>query len=523
MADRNLLKIVNGWYKPSREAWDFHRSHARFRVLLCGVKSGKSCAGAYEFDRLVAGSPPRSLSWVVAPTYSHLEEAERELLRACEQTEGLLKDRKRAKGQREFVLAGDRVIQFKSADWPDNLRGPNIDGALWVDEAGFAKDEALMILRQRVAATQAGIIYTSSPWSRGWFWREILRSGIPPDMPYGSFESRTPDGGYFVGHWPTWQFPWVPRADIEAMRENMTKAEFDREVGAMFTIDANRAFHGVEECMSMEPPPKKRPEAPVLGLDLAKAQDWTALVIMDAKGRVLDVDRWNGVDWSMQRTRIKQRVRDWNNACVVVDKANVGSVIEEDLRDAGLNVHAVEMNDAAVKRDLIESLQLAFERKLITIPDPRARGAPSKAMQLYKELCWYEVAITARGYPTYGAPRKLTDDLTIAVALANWGRKRGLAGGASEAADFALSPDEWDKFLEEPDEDEEDLADDEIDDEDEDGDEEDRAAAKKKKKQKSTGEPSLRPVRPGIFRDVFRKRRSMVGFESMDRPFWGGR
>jgi len=41
---------------------------------------------------------------------------------------------------------------------------------------------------------------------------------------------------------------------------------------------------------------------------------------------------------------------------------------------------------------------------------------------------WYETKLTAGGRLSYSAPKGLTDDMVIALALANWGRLRGMAG-----------------------------------------------------------------------------------------------
>ena len=487
-------------YEPSKEAWAFHVHPARFKFLIWGIKGGKTLAGAREFWRQVMGSRRNSLSWVVAPTYSHLQEAERELLKVLYGQDGIILSRHR--GNREIHLPGERTIQFKSADWPDNLRGPNIDGVIWNDEAGFMKEEAHYITRERVAATQASIIYTTTPRGRNWVWNEVQAGGMPADAPYGTFQKFTDDGGYFISHYPTWHFPWVPDHEIEAMRAKMPKVTFDQELGAMFMTDSNRVFHRVEERFNLEPPikPKNLKERPVIGADLARHQDWTALIVMNGNGRILDIDRWNDTAWSVQRERIIKMCKKWNGATLILDKANVGSVIEEDMRDAGLDVVTVEMNSPQVKRSLIEQLQMAFERGSISIPDPRVKWAPDEALQLYNEVCWYECSTTAGGHLSYNAPRGLTDDLVVALGLANHGRALGLAGGASEAADLALSEDEWNKLLDE-------------------GDDEDENDKELLELEREIGR-GLQVRRPDIFKNIFGNHKTVVGFESPSEPFW---
>lgn len=492
-------------YKPSVEAWNFHRSLCRFRFLIWGIKGGKSLAGAHEFAVCVLGSAPGSLSWVVAPTYKLLAESRRqfhEVLRRIPALNGSPpKWRYFGGADKRTILPGGREVHFRSADWPDNLRADNVDGAIWFDECGFAKEGAQHQVRERVAATGAPIIYTTTPKGRNWLWHEVQLAGMPPNQPYGEYMKWTDDGGYFVSHFPTWHFKWVPKHEIAAIKKRMTKLEFEQEMGAKFMTESNRAFRDVEKCFDRQKYPSVLPDATVMGLDLARHQDWTTLVIMAHSGRTLGLDRWNDISWSIQRVRIIEAAKRWKSV-IVVDKANVGSVIYEDLQDAGLEVYGVELNAPRVKEDLIQSLQLAFERQHITIPDPRIHWYPDalskQADQAYKELCWYEASVTSGGRISYSAPTGLTDDFVMAYGLANWGRSRGVAGSL-EAGDFAFGEKDWDSPLDDDDDDREN---------DEDAEEHPR---------REVMEPiSLSSIRPKIFSDIFG-----MGNPSAPDRFWG--
>lgn len=500
-----------GDYRPTPEAWEFHSSLARFRYLIWGVKSGKSRTGAVETARGIIGSKPNSLSWAIAPTHHNLEEAERELLLILYAIPGMVLGRNQNK--REYRLASGRRLQFRSAADPDNLRGPNIDGVAWFDECAFGKAQAHIILRERVMATGAPIIYTTTPHGRNWVWTEVQIAGFPPDQSYGEFFQPTDDGGYFVSHYPTWQFSWSPKTEIDALRSRIPKITFDQELGALFITDSARVFRNVEECFSRELPLKILPHTLLMGLDLARFQDWTALVIMTPGGRVLHIDRWNDTEWSIQRPRIARIAREWGNALVVVDRANIGSVIEEDLRNAGVEVMAVDLNAPSVKSDLIEALMLAFETTAISIPDPKSDWAPDEALQLYKELCWYEFSRTATGRLSFSAPKGLTDDVLMALGLANWGRVRG---GISfmESEGVAFSPDEFESLLDEDEEEEHN--------EGLDWDEDEGEPPKAKGKRKREKELKLPSIRPAIFKGVFGRHRSALGYHSPTRSIWDG-
>ncbi len=421
------IATIPSSYDPSLDAWPFHNSLARFRILIWGIKSGKSHAGARETARAALGLPGRSLIWVVAPTYQQLEVAESELEYIFEKD---LPDLvlKRNMNKRTWTLPNKTRIQFKSGDWPDNLRGPNAD-FIWFDEGGFLKVGAWRVGRQRVTATLGEIVITTTPPpERSWLWNECLKAGMPPSMEYGQWDSGIGSDSRFVSHYPTWQFPWVTKKELDDERDSLPRAIFDREYGALFVSTAGQVFGTFTKCLTMEAPPETVSLETVMGLDLAKFQDWTAVIMMDSSGRILDMDRWQKVPWPLQKVKIIERARRWG--CVIVmDKANAGSVIEDDLKEEDLTVYGVDMNSPMVKNELIMGLQVAIEQSRIKIPDPRAHWSPDCSEQLTNELTWYAHQVTKGGRLSYSAPRGLTDDMVIALGLANLGRAKGYVGG----------------------------------------------------------------------------------------------
>lgn len=413
--------VIDLAYEPSPEAWQFHWSSARFRHLLWGVKGGKTKAGAIEFLRW-AGGLPGTLSWGVAPTFLNLEEAEDEVVNILDELH--IKYRRR-RSQHEYWLPNGSKIRFKSGADPDNLRGPNVTGILWVDEFAVLLAAAWVVLRSRISASMAGMVTSSTPKGRNWTWPHYVRAGLPPDAAYGEFQSE--DGQRWVSHRPTWHFRWVPKREIEDAEMDMPSDEFQQEYGAMFVTSASKVFDPYP-ALSRIKIPKKITGSTTMGLDLAKQQDFTAVVVMDPSRRVLHVDRWTKVNWRVQRPRIMERAKRWN-ATVVIDLANVGSVISEDLTAAGASVVEVNLNSALVKRAMIEGLQISFEHGQITIPDPDAPWVPSIFKTLVDELDLFEAKLTPGKKIGYGAPKGLHDDLAIAMALANYGISTGAAGG----------------------------------------------------------------------------------------------
>lgn len=427
-------------YVPSLQAHRFHLHPARFRYLIWGIKSGKTVAGAQEFLRC-ALAMPGALNWIVAPTYKHVKVAEREILGLLRLWTGMTTRRHRA--LHEINLKHGGLIELNSAENEDHLRGPNIDGVIWIDEGSHMRASAWWILLERIAATRAEVIVTTTPKGRDWVFDECQLAGLPGEAPHGEFES--PDGDRFVSHFETSDFPWVDHEEIESARIRMPAQVYDQEYKALFVSNASQVFQNVDAAISWEEVPKKITGATIMGVDLARHQDFSAVVTMNNQGRVLYVNRWADTAWSIQMSRINRLARE-QNAIIILDRSNVGSKVYEDLRAEGLNVEPIDMNSPQVKMDLIQTLQVAFEREQVKIPSPRAAWTMNKieVEQLIKELKWYEYTVTksAKGF-SYAAPRGSNDDLCIAMALANWGRIRHFAGGIAPA-EVLIPRSEWD-------------------------------------------------------------------------------
>jgi len=461
-------------YIPSKEGAAIHANLARTRILIWGIKSGKTFLGCTETVK-AAASMPGGWAWVVGPNQAHTLASERVVHKFLLQLYGATLKYNRVKHQ--FLLPNGCLIEMKSGDLPDNLRGPNLDW-LWIDEGAYLKDEAFWIAKDRTAATQGQILITTTPNDRNWLWTECLLAGMPASMEYGEWGDKKLNR--FVSHYPTWHFPWVKKADITDAKNSRPAEMFDKDFGALFIASSSQTFRYIEDALHRVPLIKHPKDQFVLGLDLAKHQDFTAIVIMDGRGYVHHVVRWTGIDWSVQKERIEKLAKEWD-AVVVMDASNVGSVLEEDLRKMGLRINPINMNDAQVKRDLIQSLQLAFEGRYIHIPNPDTEWAPEHAKYLVEELKIYTTKLTGGARLSYSAPKGLHDDLVISLSLANWGKLRGLAGGGQQYADISLSKEEWEKNVKL----------------------EDMAKLK----------------RPNIFKKTFGKKRSSMGWDNSG-PFW---
>ncbi len=151
----------------------------------------------------------------------------------------------------------------------------------------------------------------------------------------------------------------------------------------------------------------------VLGCDVAKHRDFTVLIAMEAAtGRCWDMERFNQLDWPVQKDRILSFVRKWRGR-LILDATGVGDPIYDDLRRVYPNVEGFKLT-AGSKTELIQRLIVAVEQGRVMWP--------GEWELLTNEMKRYEYEISPSGHISYNAPSGYHDDCVMALALANHGR-----------------------------------------------------------------------------------------------------
>lgn len=390
-------------YYPHAGQQLVHRSTARRRVVSCGVRWGKSLCAAMEAIAAAMLADGRSIGWIVAPTYDLSDRVYREVeLRLMEHMRHRIVVRKES--ERRIVIrnisGGLSEIRAKSADNPDSLLGEGLDFVI-VDEASRLKPRIWeSFLTQRLIDKDGWALLISTPKGKGYF-HDLYRRGRGPE--------RDPD--YESWNMPSWSNPLLDRKLIEAERARLPERVFAQEFGAQFVEGSGAVFRGVRDCATGEWSPPREKVTYYAGLDLAKVEDYTVLVIMDRVGRVVFVDRFHRIDWSAQVTRIAAAARRYNSARVMCDVTGVGDPVYELLRKNNCMVRSYVLS-ARSKSQLVDNLAMMFEHGTIVLPKP----------QLWpdgiEELEAFEYSMTDQGHIRSGAPSGMHDDCVIALGLA---------------------------------------------------------------------------------------------------------
>lgn len=390
-------------YQPHAGQLEVHASTAPRRAVACGVRWGKTMCAAME--ALAAAMEPRerSVGWICAPTYDLSERVFNQLvITAASHLRHrivVLKEHERRMVIRNMG-GGLSEIRGKSADNPVSLLGEGLDW-LVIDEASRLKPTIWEShLSQRLLDKQGWALFISTPRGKGWFY-EVFRRGQGNDSDYQSW------------NYPSWTSPLLNREQIENERERLPERVFRQEYGAEFIEGAGSVFHNVRELATGE---WQEPQHGILycaGLDLAKVEDYTVLVIVDEKREVVFVDRFHRLDWNLQINRIKAACDRYNEATVLVDTTGAGEPVFESMRQAGCYVRPYPFS-AKSKSALIDNLSLMMEKRALVLPKPQLCPA------LVDELESFEFSVSDAGNIRTGSPAGQHDDCVVALALAAW-------------------------------------------------------------------------------------------------------
>jgi hypothetical protein len=149
------------------------------------------------------------------------------------------------------------------------------------------------------------------------------------------------------------------------------------------------------------------------GLDVARLQDWTVPTVFDRYGKLVAWDRFNVIDWEVQKARSKAVFGAYGNPPTCIDSNGVGDGIVEDWRRS-MNLIEYKASSNAMKRTLVDRWAVRIIQGRTKLPQHSV---------LVKEHERYEAKRAKSQGSTviqYSAPSGMTDDWVMSCALANW-------------------------------------------------------------------------------------------------------
>lgn len=336
--------------------------------------------------------------WHIFPTYGEAKDAiwrdpnmlfkiiPKELIASVNQTELVV-----------YLKCGS-IYQLKGSDQPDALRGPNPFGVIF-DEFDTQKPEAWTVIEPILRANGGWAWFIGTPRGKQQLY-DFYNRGKSGHKEWGSWLLKASQSGI------------IDAEQLAESRKSMTEALYDQEWECEFLESAGSVFRGVRDIMILKEP--KRPERGrlyLMGVDLAKVQDWTVVRVYDREtNELVFKDRWQSLEWPYQKKKIAVIAKHYNSAMCILDATGIGDPIADDLARAGVGVVPFKITQQS-KKDMIEKLSLWIEQKLFKMM------YDDEAALEYDNFSY---TLGPSGQAKYGARSGYHDDIPMADALAVW-------------------------------------------------------------------------------------------------------
>ena len=382
-----LIKLPT--YHPAQAS--IHKNLNRFNVLDCGRRFGKDVMlRNYSCEGLVKGEP---VGWY-EPSFKSLQANWDWLVET-------LYPITRGKSERDRtieVITGGTIEMWSLQD-KDASRGRRYKRVV-INEAAFVpylKYSWNNVIRLTLADLLGGAIISSTPRGRNYFWN-LFRLGE---------DDKETDWSCFMH--PTWDNPYIPRGEIQKMKETLPELIYLQEVMAEFIDDQGGVFRRVQDAAVLEQSKPIPDKQYIAGVDVAASVDYTVVTVMDiATKEMVYMDRFNRVDYPVLIDRLAAVYDRWHLQTMVIEANSIGKPVIDHMIERGLAIIPFTTTNAT-KQQIIQSLQSAFENGNIKIiNDPILIG----------ELLSFESKRNPSGSFSYSAPDGMHDDCVMSLAIA---------------------------------------------------------------------------------------------------------
>lgn len=201
-------------------------SKARFKVVCCGRRWGKTHLGVLMCI-VVACRGGRA--WWIGPSFPVAGIGWRLLKSIVAVIPGV----EIREADRMIVFPNGGVVQIKSADRPDSLRGESLDFVVFDEVADIKEDAWYEGIRPALADKQGSALFIGTPRGQGnWFYDLFLRAQADT-----------------TGTWAWWQLPTISNtavptlpAEVEEARKDMHPVQANQEFDAEFVTSGGTVF-----------------------------------------------------------------------------------------------------------------------------------------------------------------------------------------------------------------------------------------------------------------------------------------
>jgi hypothetical protein len=369
-------------------------SKARYKVLLCGRRWGKSVVAVVAAIDKMCGGNKKAVAYIT-PEYSLAKVFFNELLDRF--PKGVIKASNIS--DLYIELKNGSSIKFFSGEAINNIRGREFDLAI-VDEAALIPDLKTVwfsVVKPTLAIRRGEALFISTPRGMNFFYSLYLKG-------------KNREDGFESWHFPSNTNPYFPAEEFEEAKASTPEDQFNEEYLALpMANQANPFGPHIDKNIVKELSTK-----PVLiyGIDLAATTDWTVVVGLDENANLAYFDRFR-ISYPETKKRLLQLPKGVKK---IVDKGNGGQATVPDLILEDPSFQGFEFTGKS-KPIIIMKLVEAVEKGEITYNDVIAN-----------EMKAFERTISTAGNLKFGAQSGYHDDCVAALAMANYHLKQLLGG-----------------------------------------------------------------------------------------------
>jgi len=395
------IKIPHN-YEPREYQLDVLKSKARFKVIVFHRRSGKTLTALNEQIRKAMGK--KGVYAYILPTF---KQAKRVIWQDPAMLDAHIPPEiiKRKNDSELFIeFVNGSMWYLLGADDPDKVvRGMNMCDVV-LDEYAEMKTDVWPTLRPMLDENKGTATFIFTPKGRNHAWK--------------MFEYAKQN----KGEWQAWlQTSKTTNVFTDEELENikkdpqMTEAFFNQEYMCDFVEGAGQFFKRIDvnigDHEDIYPSEGRLFQT---GVDLGKYQDWTVITAVDKHTwEVSNPERFNQIDWNLQKSKIESTVFRFNNARCVVDATGLGDPVVDDLAQRGVSIEAFTFTEKT-RTELLNNLRVLLEQDLVKLP--------RHATQLHDELRSFQYELNPETRKTkITVPEGLHDDCVMSLALAVWG------------------------------------------------------------------------------------------------------
>lgn len=314
--------MAAGW-RPHVGQRAYLRSAARYRVLACGRRWGKTDAAAADIARRIACTN-RSVQIAVAPTRSQARIVFERVVWmlgvvgvVCVPS---LSPFPSVRVSNDGGTSTVHIFDVRSGHRAPNLRGVGADHIL-IDEAAFVPESLITETVMPMLATNNGrLTLLSTPFGKNHFYRYFMMG-------------QTGENGFWSRRAPSAENPHVNREYLASQQGVLSENAFRTEYGAEFLETSSTVF-GYEFLSNALSLPEVPRGQVVVGVDWGRYRDQTAAVAVRGtrmQAEVLACEAWSGETWSSLVGHVARFARSVGATKAVHDATGAGDVVGEQL------------------------------------------------------------------------------------------------------------------------------------------------------------------------------------------------